>query len=432
MPRSDLIVAIDIGSSKITTLVGQYFPEEERVNVIGVSTVTACGIRKGQIVNIEQTTESLVTSVEAAERMAGFNISEALVGISAPYISSLNSQGVVAVADPKGEITQDDIERVIEAAKALSLPSSSEILHTLPRQFKVDGQGEVISPIGMTGVRLEVEAHIVTAASSSLKNLRKCSEEAGVQVLSFIFSGFAAAEAVLTPTEKELGVILIDIGDSITTMVIYSEGAPCYSTVIPIGSRNVTNDLAIGLRLPLDEAEKLKVALEKFQRQAEESGGEDEISLKKMGVSFDDKRKISLKTAIDGIVGPRLAEIFAIIREEIKASGFGGSTPAGVILTGGGAKTVGIKYHCQKILGLPARIGMPEKLGGIADEVLSPEFSSAVGLLLYGIREKRKERVAKSGSFNFGRITGRIKIGKKFPFKSIFGKMGEILKPLLP
>ncbi len=421
MSRSDLVVGIDIGSTKITTLVGQYFAEEERINIIGVANHPADGIRKGQIVDIERATESLIQSIEAAERMAGYSISEAFVSLSAPHVQSINSQGVVAVADPNEEIVSEDVQRVIEAARAISLPSSREILHVIPRHFTVDGEGGVIDPVGMSGVRLEVESHITTVSSPALKNLSKCVNEAGVKIISFVFAGFAAAESVLTTTEKELGVILIDIGGGVTTITIYSEGGPSYSRVIPVGAKNITNDLAIGLRLSLDEAEKLKIALDKHKS----DNDDDEVSLKKLQIGKED-RKISIKTALDGIVAPRLNEIFSLIGEEIKESGFGGATPAGLVLVGGGAKTTNIKYNCQKILGLPVRIGIPEKFGGIIDDILSPEYASSLGLILYGIRQKRTRKLSPHRLFDLS------KLGKKLPIKGAIQKVSDLLRPLLP
>jgi len=418
MSRSNIIVGLDIGSSKIVSLVAQYFPEEERINVIGISNHPAKGLRKGQIVNIEEATESIIKSVEAAERMAGYSISQAFIGLSAPHITSINSQGVVAVASPNQEIVPDDVERVIEAARAVSMPSSTEILHVIPRHYTVDGQSGVVDPVGMNGIRLEVESHILMASSPALRNLKKCIDEAGVKITDFVFSGFASAEAILTPTEKELGVILVDIGGSITTMTIYHEGAPCYSKVIPVGAVNVTNDLAIGLRLSLEEAGKLKLALN-------ENKDEDEVSLDKINVS-QEKKKISIKTAIDGIVIPRLNEIFTLLREEIKESGFGGATPAGIVLTGGGAKTIGAKQSCQRILGLPVRLGQPEKVGGIADDLISPEYSSGLGLVFYGIKEKRTQKALPHRLFDLS------KIRKKLPIKGAAQKVLDIFKPLLP
>ncbi len=419
MSRSNLVVGLDIGSSKIVTLVGQHYPEEERLNIIGVANFPAEGMRKGQIVDIDKATQSMIKSVEAAERMANYSISEAFVSLSAPHIKSLNSKGVVAVSDPKGEINNEDVERVIEGAKAVSLPASQEILHVIPRHFSVDGQSGVVDPVGMAGVRLEVESHIVTASSPALRNLSKCLDESGIQVLDYVFSGFASAESVLTPTEKELGVILIDMGASVTSMTIYHEGAPAYSGVIPVGAKNVTNDLAIGLRLSLDESEELKLKL------TPETEAGDEVSLKELGIG-DSNQKVSVKTAVDGIVAPRLEEIFKMIREEIKESGFGGATPAGVVLTGGGAQTVRIKYNCQHTLGLPVRIANPKEVGGIVDELLTPDFASSVGLILYGINQQRASSVLPHRMFDLGKLRGKL------PIKGAVQRLGEVLKPLLP
>lgn len=419
MSRSSLFVGIDIGSSKIVTVAAQHFPEEERINIIGVATYPSEGFKKGQIVNIDKATESLIQSIEAVERMAGYSISEAFVSLSAPHIESTNSQGVVAVANPKGEINNEDIDRVIEAARAVSLPSSREILHVIPRHFTVDGQKGVDDPVGMSGVRLEVESHIVTVSSPSVKNLTKCIDEAGVKILSFVFGGFASAESVLTETEKELGVILVDIGSSVTTLTIYSDGGPCFSKVLSMGAKNVTNDLAIGLRLSLDQAEKLKLILEKYK---DEDG---DLSLKKLGIGPEEK-KISLKTAINGIVAPRLNEIFSLIKEEIKESGFGGITPAGLVLVGGGAKTIRAQYSCQKTMGLPVRIGVPEKVGGIVDDLISPDHASSLGLILYGIKQGYSQKSRPKNIFNFG------KTGEKSSIKGVGQKITGILKSLLP
>ncbi len=419
MSRSDLVVGLDIGSSKIVTLVGQYYPEEERLNIIGVANFPAQGMRKGQIIDIDEATQSMIKSIEAAERMANYSISEAYVSLSAPHIKSLNSQGVVAVSDPTGEITQEDVERVIEGAKAVSLPSSQEILHVIPRHYSVDGQSGIVDPVGMAGVRLEVQSHIVTAATPALRNLSKCLDESGIKVLDYVFSGFASAESVLTPTEKELGVILIDMGASVTSLTIYHEGAPAYSGVISVGAKNVTNDLAIGLRLSLDEAEKLKLNL------TTEMDTEEEVSLKKLGIS-QSGQKVSIKTAVDGIVAPRLEEIFKMIRDEIKESGFGGATPAGVVLTGGGAQTARIKYNCQHTLGLPVRIAQPAEVGGIVDELLTPNFASSIGLILYGVKQKRAHGTLPHRMFDLGKLKGKL------PIKGAVQRVGEILKPLLP
>src|SRR3989344_3108275 len=267
--------------------------------------------------------------------MAGYNISKAWVSIGGAHIGSLNSQGVVAVAQPQGEVTSQDVQRVIEAAQAVSLPTSAEIIHVIPRSYTVDGQDGVKDPVGMTGVRLEVETHIVTGSTTALKNLAKCVGEVGCDVEGMVFSGLASAGAVLSDTEKELGVILIDIGGGTTDIAIFVEGALSYSSVLPVGAKNVTNDLAIGLRVSLEGAEKIKLALGDFKTK------EDEINLAELGLG-DELKTVSYKTLVEGIIRPRLNELFSMVAGELKKSGLVGLTPSGLVVCGGGAQTVGV------------------------------------------------------------------------------------------
>ena len=254
MPKNQIISAIDVGTTKITTLIANLNEESEKINIIGVANQPSKGLRKSQIVDIDETIESITQSVESAERMAGYSISSSLASISGSHIESINSKGVVAIAEPEGEIQKNDVERVIEAARAVSLPSAREILHVIPRDFKVDSQEGVKDPVGMSGIRLEAEAHIITGSSTAMRNIGKCISEIGVEVDSLVFSGLASAESVLTSTEKELGVVLIDIGGGSTSLSIFVEGALSYSAVLPVGAKNVTNDLAIGLRVSLETA----------------------------------------------------------------------------------------------------------------------------------------------------------------------------------
>src|SRR3989344_1573100 len=241
MAKGRILAGIDIGTSKVVTLIGSQ-AETGRVHIIGVAAVPSKGLRKSQIVDIEEATESITESVEAAERMAGYSISQAFVSIGGAHIESQNSKGVVAVAEPEGEITATDVDRVIEAARAVSLPSAREILHVIPRDFMVDSQAGIKDPVGMTGVRLETEAHLITASSTAIKNLVKCVNEIGVDVAGVVFSGLAASETTLSDTERELGVILLDIGGGSTSLSVFIDGALSYSSVIPIGARNITND----------------------------------------------------------------------------------------------------------------------------------------------------------------------------------------------
>lgn len=422
MTKNQIISAIDIGTTKITTLIATLGVDTDKVSVIGVANEPAKGLRKSQIVDIDETIESITQSVESAERMAGYTISSSLVSISGAHIESLNSKGVVAVTEPEGEISANDVLRVIEAARAVSLPSSREILHVIPRDFKVDSQEGVKDPVGMSGVRLEAEAHIVTGASTAMRNINKCVSEIGVEVDNLVFSGLASAEAVLTPTEKELGVVLVDLGGGSTSMAVFVEGALSFSSVLPVGAKNITNDLAIGLRVSLETAEKIKLALSKTDRSEGEDN--DELDFKKLNLS-EDVGKLSKKTLIEGIIRPRLNEIFILVGEEVKKSGFGGMTPAGVVVTGGGALTAGLITSCKRSLSLPVRIGYPKGLSGLIDEIKSPAFSAAWGLIDYGV--KNFKGIKSDSSFkNIGKIL------QKLPIKGVFNKGIKLIKSFLP
>lgn len=418
--KTNVVAAIDVGSSKICTLVGQAEEGVETINIVGASSVPSVGIRKGQVVNIDEATAAIIKSVESAERMAGFSINKVSITVGGAHILSQNSHGVVAVAEPEKEITAEDVRRVIEAARAISIPSSREILHVIPKSYTVDSQEGVADPVGMSGVRLEVETHIVTGSTTAIKNLTKCISEVGATINGMVFSGVTAAETVLTATEKELGVILVDIGGGTTSILVFIEGSPCYTVVLPIGAKNVTNDLAIGLRLSLDGAEKLKIALSKMLKDEDK---EDEIDLSKLGI-YEETKTVSRKTIVEGIIKPRLIEIFDMVAEEISKNGFAGLTPSGVVLTGGGALTVGSIEICRRCLSLPVRIGMPDKIRGLVDDILDPSFASAIGLLFYSIKEK-----------NFSSAKNFPKIGdmtSKIPIKGAFGKITSFIKSFLP
>jgi len=437
MNRNKIVAAIDVGSSKIATLIGQVNEENEKINVVGAASVPSLGVRKGQIVNIEEAAEAIVRSVEAAERMAGFSLSKVLVSVGGAHVSSQNSHGVVAVAEPQGEIVPEDVNRVIEAARAISLPSSREILHVIPRTYTVDSQEGVADPIGMSGVRLEVETHIITGSTTTLKNLAKCVSEVGADIESMVFSGIVSAEAVLSETEKELGVVLVDIGGGTTSLVVFIEGAPAFTSVLPIGAKNVTNDLAIGLRLSLESAEKLKVSLaekakpslpvkeerQKDEEKKESQEKEDEIDLSKLGI-HEETKKVSRKTLSEGIVRPRLNEIFGMVGEELKKSSFAGLTPSGVVLTGGGALTIGVTEACRKNLSLPVRVGVSDKVTGLIDDVMDPAYAALVGLLVYG--SKSVSGSSLSSLPNFGELTRRL------PVKGLAGKIANFVKSFLP
>lgn len=434
MARDTIVSSIDVGTSKITTLLSTV-TEEGDANIIGVSTVPGRGIRKGQVVNIEEATAAISQSLEAAERMAGASVSRAYISVGGNHIASLNSHGVVAVAEPDKEITQADVKRVIEAAKAISLPSSREILHVLPRGYVVDSQDGIVDPVGMTGVRLEVDTHLVTGGATAVRNLYKCVEELGVEVAGIVFSGLASSWACLSDTEKELGVVLVDIGGGTTDVAIYVDGALSYSSVIPIGAINITKDIAAGLRVSLESAEKIKIVLGQGPKlpvlpdEEEEKGKStkakelDEMDVSSLGLS-EEVRTISKKTLQEGIIKPRLNEIFAMVGLEVKRSGFGGMMPSGIVLTGGGAKTVGAVEAARRGLAMPVHIGMPTRVTGLIDEIMTPAYATSVGLLLYGAKAGKPEGSAIFG--NLGKMTGKIQV------KGIAGKMIELVKSFLP
>ncbi|MEK7517881.1 MAG: cell division protein FtsA [Patescibacteria group bacterium] len=385
-----VVVGVDVGTSKIVTIIARV---SDLVNVLGVSEVPSRGVKKGQIVDIKEAVEAINDSLDGAERMAGYSVSHIVCSIGGSHIESQNSRGVVAVSAPEGEIREDDRIRVVDAAKAISLPSSRQIIHILPRSYVVDGQEGIKDPIGMSGIRLEVDTHIVTVAATSLNNLQKAFSQVGIDLDAVAFSGYASSLAVLSETEKELGVVLVDIGAGTTDISIYIEGSVAYSSVLPIGARHITNDLAIGLRISLESAEKIKIHLSKkaknrkIERLGEtfdkESKNSDEIDLGVLSLP-EELRKVSNKTLVDGIIRPRLNELFTMIGFEIKRSGFAGQTPSGIVVTGGGALTVGITDCAKRTLAMPVRIGIPTNIKGLIDEIEDAPFATVVGLAIFG------------------------------------------------
>lgn len=427
MAREKIIVGIDVGSAKVTTLIAS--SSESGIIVIGVSTVPSKGIRKGQVVDIDEAVSAISESLEAAERMAGVSVSSCFVSVSGVHISSVNSRGVVAVAGGENEIADDDVRRVVEAAQAISTPSSREIIHVIPRDYIVDSQEGVKDPVGMTGVRLEVETHIITGATTSLRNLVKCIQHVGIDVEGLVFSGLAGAESTLTDTERELGVALIDMGGGTTDVALFVDGSIAHSAVIPIGGKNITNDLAIGLRSSLESAEKIKLALMSKERVSErEAEAEDkekeqkksgEIDTSKLDIS-ENLGTLTKKTLTDGIIKPRLTEIFTLIGMEIKRAGFAGMLPSGLVITGGAADTINLSQIGKEVLRMPVRVAQPKGVSGLIDEISAPAYANSVGLLLFG------EKVSVSSS----------RVGLSLPrsknFVTLLKKITGWLRSLMP
>ncbi len=426
MARDKIICGVDVGSSKIATLIASV-GEDDRINIIGVAATNSRGVKKGQVVDIEEAVAAITESVESSERMAGYSISNAFVSVGGPHIESINQHAVVAVSQPEGEIKESDILRVNDAARAIALPSSREILHVIPRTFTVDGQEGIRDPIGMTGVRLETDTHIISGATTSIRNLAKCVSMVGVDVEELVFSGIASSEAVLTETEKELGVVLIDIGGETSDLVIFVDGAIAYSSVIPLGGRHVTSDIAVGLRISLESAEKIKHFLMKPVKQPtipEENKDvkkkeEEILDVKSLGIS-EDVQKISRKAVADSIIRPRLQEIFKFVGKEIKKSGFGAQIPSGLVISGGGALTIGLLEQARYVLGFPARVGKIEGFIGLTDEIDSPAFATVSGLVLYGVRQSTSADI------------GLPMLGRGLPIKDVTKKVTDLLKSFLP
>ncbi len=435
MAKDKVLCAVDVGSSKIATLIASV-GEDEKVNLIGVAAVASRGVKKAQIVDIEEAVVAITESIEAAERMAGYSISSVYVSTGGPQIESTNSHAVVAVSKPEGEIQENDVLRVNDAARAIPLPSSREILHVIPRFFTVDGQEGIRDPIGMTGVRLETDTHIISGPAPAMKNLVKCMGLVGVGVEELVFSGIASSYSCLTETEKELGVVLVDIGGETTDVVIYVDGAVAHSSVIPVGARHITSDLAVGLRVSLESAEKIKLFLGKLQKtpvlpeslsEKEEakpshlakSAKEDPLDVKSLGIP-EDIQKISKKAVVESIIRPRVREIFELAGKEIKKSGFATQTPSGLVITGGGALTVGLLDQAKYMLGFPARLGHAEGLSGLTDEVDSPVFATASGLILYAAKSNPAPQFALPV------------LAKGLPLKGILARGVGLLKSFLP
>ncbi len=428
MAKDKVVCGIDVGSSKIASLIAT-IGEDDRINLIGVAATTSKGVKKGQIVDIEEAVEAITESVESAERMAGYSISSAFVALGGPQIESTNSHAVVAVAEPEGEIKEGDILRVNDAARAIALPSSREILHVIPRTFTVDGQEGIRDPIGMTGIRLETDTHIISGATTSIRNLAKSINMVGINIDEIVFSGIASSYAVLTETEKELGVVLVDIGGETTDIVIFVDGAIAYSSVIPLGGRHVTSDIAVGLRISLESAEKIKQFLSKPLRapvlpepdkMKDLKKKEDEtVDFKQIGIT-EDIQKISRKALVDSIIKPRVQEIFKYVGKEIKRSGFGSQVPSGLVLSGGASLTSGMLDQAKYILGFPARLGKIEGFIGLTDEIDSPAYATAAGLILYGNKE------------NMGSDMSLPVIGKSLPIKAMTQKVTDLIKSFLP
>jgi cell division protein FtsA len=410
MPEQTVLVSVDVGTTKVCVLIGEV-SRTGGIDVIGIGLAPSDGLRKGVVIDIDRTVQSVASAVEAAERLSGFKVRSAFVGISGNHISSQNSRGMVAVSGHRRDVAREDTLRAIEAARAVSIPNTREILHVIPRGYVVDGQEGVRDPIGMTAVRLEVETHIVTASQSGVQNLTKCVQRAGVEIDELVLAPLATAEAVLTDEDRELGVALLDIGGDTTDLAVFHDGSIAHAATIPMGGKSITSDLGIVLRVTPEVAEGLKL------RQGNALPGDvdpDEV-VQITSIGEDLAHGVTRRTVAQ-IIEARLKDIFEAVQQEVAAAGATNRLQAGLVLTGGGSMLNGINRAARDQLGMSARVVGPQNLGGLTDQVSTPPYAAASGLLLWG---------AKNWTLDDDHAGQRSADG-------LSGRIGKLFKGLMP
>lgn len=381
--NSNMIVGLDIGTSKVVAIVGE-LKADGSLNIVGIGSHRSRGLKKGTVVNIESTVESIQRAVEEAELMAGCRIHSVYAGIAGSHIRSMNSHGIVAIRDR--EVTRADIDRVIDAAQAVAIPADQRVLHILPQEYIIDSQEGVKEPLGMSGVRLEAKVHLVTCAINAVQNIEKCIKRCGLQVEEIILEQLASSYAVLTDDEKELGVCMVDIGGGTTDIATFTEGAIRHTGVIPIAGDQVTNDIAMALRTPTDNADEIKIKYACALTQLASPGDMIQVP----GVGERPARELS-RQALAEVVEPRYDELFTLVKAELQRSGYENLMAAGIVLTGGTSKMEGVIELAEEIFHMPVRIGLPQGVKGLADIVRNPIYSTGVGLLLYGVRQQQQQ-----------------------------------------
>jgi len=398
--KDAVVVGLDIGTTKICAVVGQI--NEGQVDIIGLGTYPSKGLRKGVVVNIDSTVQSIKKAIEEAELMAGCQITSVYAGIAGGHIKGINSHGVIAVKNR--EITSNDVKRVIDAASAVAIPMDREVIHIIPQEFIVDEQDGIRDPVGITGIRLEGRVHIVTGAITSAQNIIKCANRAGLDVNDIVLEQLGSSEAVLMPEEKELGVAIIDLGGGTTDLVIFSDGAIKHTAVVALAGNHITNDISMGLRTPLEEAEKIK----KRYGCALVSMVQKDETIEVPSVGGRNPRVLSRQTLAE-IVEPRVEEILTLVHHEVMKTGYANLIASGIILTGGTAVLEGLPELAEQIFNLPVRRGTPIGIGGLVDLVNSPMYATGVGLVLYGSKHETQSRF-KIGEANiFSKVTHRMR-----------------------
>jgi cell division protein FtsA len=396
----DLIVGLDIGTSKIVTIVAEVKPEGT-LEVIGVGMHESSGMKKGMVVNIDATVAAIQRSLGDAELMADCKIREVYTGIAGGHIRSSNANGMVKIKDK--EVMQADIDRVVETASSISLPGDQQMLHILEQEFSIDGQEGIKKPLGMSGMRLEVEVHIVTGAVAAVQNILKCVHRCGLEMNQMILQPLASSRAVLADDEKDLGVCLVDIGGGTTDVAIFTGGAIRHTAVIPIAGDQITNDIAMALRTPTKDAEDIKIKYGCALRQLA-----DDAPIEVPGVGERGARTLSRQTLAD-VIEPRVEELYSLVQAELRRSGFEDLMSSGIVLTGGSSAMSGMVELAEEVFHLPVRLGLPRYVGGLSDVVKTPRFATGVGLLLYGLEQQQKHEVTRLQSGSFKDVMGRMK-----------------------
>ena len=399
--QKNLIVGLDIGTSKIVAIVAEIQPEG-RLEIIGMGQTPSRGLKKGVVVNIESTVNAIQRALEEAELMADCKIREVYTGIAGSHIRSINSHGMVAIKDK--EVTQTDVDRVIETARAVIIPTDQQVLHILTQEFIIDGQEDVREPLGMSGVKLEVKVHIVTGAISAAQNIIKCVRRCGLEVRDLILQPLASSMAVLSEDEKDLGVCLVDIGGGTTDIAVFTGGAIRHTSVIPIAGDQITNDVAMALRTPTADAEDLKVKYGCALRQLADAKEMIEV----LGVGDRPARQLSRQTLAE-VIEPRVEELYSLVQAELRRSGFEELLSSGIVITGGSSAMEGMVELGEEVFHMPVRLGMPQYVGGLAEVVRNPRFATAVGLLLAGMDQHQRHHLATMQNGSMTQIFNRMK-----------------------
>ncbi|MDX1933566.1 MAG: cell division protein FtsA [Capsulimonadales bacterium] len=413
MAKGDIVVGLDIGTTKVCALVAEVTSETGRVDILGVGVAASTGIRRGVVVDIEQTVRAIEDAIGKAQRMAGVEIHAVIVGVTGEHIASLNSRGVIAITHTDREVTPDDVTRVVESSKVIVLPPDREIVHAIPRGYAIDGQNGIRSPVGMSGTRLEVETHIVTGATSFLRNVVTCVERAHLHVEDLVLEPLATADAVLADAEKEMGVVLVDIGGGTADVAVFRNGDICYSVVVPVGGHYVTRDIAAGLRMSPEEAERVKLAHGTTRAKSVSPDATFRYTL--LGTGEEVTETV---LTLASIIEPRATETFQLVRRELARSEFASVLPAGMVLSGGGAMLGGMRELGRDITGMPVRVGYPGGVGGLSEAVNSPTFATSVGLVLWGGRLQTGIVRRETESGLLGALLGwlrriRLSVGRK-------------------